>query len=161
MIDILKRLEIPQIGFPSTSICILLTLIQQCNPKASVYLLPKFLWWRRAFAILLVISQVLKVRGERQQLRVQSRPRACFQRHYLRLELSHVKTWIFSKVQIGKPNTVRRSDYKGVSHVSIKSEHVKDLTIKMWSITEATLRELRRRPSNSPTNKIKCWNFVL
>ena len=52
-------------------------------------------------------------------------------RFYLRLELSHVKTCIFSKVQICKSNTVRRSDYKGVSRVSIKSENVKDLIVKM------------------------------
>ena len=46
-----------------------------------------------------------------------------------------VKTWILSKVQIGKPTTVRRSDYKGGSLVSIKSEHVKALTIKMATST--------------------------
>ena len=54
---------------------------------------------------------------------------------YLRLELVHVKTWIFSKVQIDKPNIVRRSDYKRVSRVPIKLEHVKDLTVQMATST--------------------------
>ena len=43
--------------------------------------------------------------------------------------IPNVNTWIRDQVQIDKPNTVRRSDYKGVSRVSIISEHVKDLTI--------------------------------
>ena len=69
---------------------------------------------------------------------------------YLQLELSHVKTWIFSKVQIGNPNTVRRSDYKGVSRVSIKSEHVKDLTIKMATSTMV----IRHRSDNANIDEV-------
>ena len=45
--------------------------------------------------------------------------------------------WQTSKDHIGK-NTVRRSDYKGVSRVSIISEHVKDPIIKMPSSTNVT-----------------------
>ena len=75
-----------------------------------------------------------------------------FKRHYLQLELSHVKTWIFSKVQIGKPNTVRRSDYKGVSRVSIKSEHVKNLTIKMVT----SMMVIRHRSNNAYIEIVHC-----
>ena len=62
---------------------------------------------------------------------VRSRPWACFQRNDLRLELSHVHTWVPDEVLSGKANTVHRSDNEGLSLVLIISEHVKDLTIKM------------------------------
>ena len=78
------------------------------------------------------------------RLRVRSRPRACFQRLYLRLELSHVKTWIFSKVS--------RSDYKGLSRVSIKSEHVKDLAIKIATSTIV----IRHRSDNAYIDEVHC-----
>ena len=43
-----------------------------------------------------------------------------------------------SNVQIGKPNIVDSIEYKGVSPVSIISEHVKDLTIKMATTKPTT-----------------------
>ena len=43
------------------------------------------------------------------------------------------------------PNTVRQSDYKGVSSVPKTSEHVKDLTIKMATSTMVILSQKRQR----------------
>ena len=60
--------------------------------------------------------------------------------------------WVFSKVQIGKPNTVLRIDYKGVSRVYIKSEHVKDLAIKMATSTMV----IRHRSDNAYIDEVHC-----
>ena len=51
-----------------------------------------------------------------------------------RLELPHVKTWILNKSSKGKPKQSVGATIK-VSPLSIISEHVKDLTIKMATPT--------------------------